>query len=501
MSQKVMNCWNHMSCGYGPDSEAPCEATTDSSCDGLNSGLNAGRMCWTIRSAPCKIADAPWMDPIGSCISCAFFLKVKEEEGENFKLLKLGQSIGDAAKLHSYISQIESLMHIRERLFTNFSLEKNIKEIVAEVKKLTNARFCGVYLLRGDPPQFFLETSVQKGRTQIILPYNDKSTIGYAAIHNQLINLKLPITPGDSDNSNIPFDTDLDERTGVHTECFAAIPFRDNDQRVLGVLTTANSKKGFFSPDDLWFMIRYGFELSFALEKAKMMEETITAVRLASIGETVAGLAHCIKGIAHALKVSSYVIKKEIEKNPTENLSTAWTILEKNIGRLAELSIDVLSHKSGHAGVMEKSDLNQCVRDAVRLLNAEAVARTIEFRVSYGEGLSECLINPNRIYRCMVNLIINAFDACTPQGGSVTVKTEKVSEDEALISVIDTGHGMDEHTKALVFGLFKTTKSRKKGTGIGLPTVYDIVKQHHGHIEIDSKVGKGTTFRIFIKTC
>jgi hypothetical protein len=503
--KRKINCWEYQDCGYGPGSSKPCPATTDTTCHGLNSGINAGRLCWTIKDAPRKGgADSALPDPVGNCISCAFFLTVRKEEGEKFTLLKLGQSIGDVEKLHSCISHIESLVHVRERLFTSFDLRKNIKEIVAETKSLTGARYCGVYLIRGNPPKLFLETRVQKSKEQIVLPLDETTAAGFAAKRNQIINLNLPLAPvdpldpGNEELSNIPFSMHLDELSGVRTKCFAAVPFRDNDGRVRGVLTVANSEKGFFSPDDLWFLIRYGFELSFAFEKARLVEEGISAVRLASIGETVAGLAHCIKGIAHALRVSSYVMKKEIEKHPSENLRTAFEILNKNVARLADLSVDVLSYQSGHAGVMVRSDLNQCVKDAVRLLEAEATARTIKFSASYGKGLSHCLINPSRLYRCVVNLIINAFDACTPQGGSVVVRTEKVSSGEALISVIDTGCGMDERTKTMVFDLFKSTK-RKKGSGIGLPTVYDIVRQHRGRIDIDSKKGKGTTFRIFLR--
>jgi signal transduction histidine kinase len=495
--KKKTNCWEYLNCGYGPGSTNPCPATTDATCHGLNGGTNAGRLCWTIKEASCKVADPAWLAPLGNCISCRFFLKVRKEEGEEFYLLKLGQSVGDTKKLHYYISQIESLMHIRKHLFTDFSLKKNVKEIAVETKKVTGAKFCGVYFIRGEPPKLFLETSPHRGQTQVVLPLDDTTAVGFVASCNQIINLKVSKGGGLGD-SNVPFSMQIDQRSGVQTESFAAVPFRNNDGKVMGVLTAANSKKGFFSQDDLWFMVRYCFELSIALEKATLLEESISAVRLASIGETVAGLAHCIKGIAHALKVSSYVVRKEIVKYSIEDLCTAWEILEKNIARLADLSVDVLSHKSGHAGVMVRTDLNQCAKDAVRLLEAEAAARAIKFSASFGKGLSNCLINPSRIYRCLVNLIINAFDACTPQGGSVIVKTEKVSSDEALISVVDTGRGMDDKSKAIVFDLFKTTK-KKKGGGIGLPTVYDIVKQHRGRIEIDSRKGQGTTFRIFIK--
>jgi signal transduction histidine kinase len=413
----------------------------------------------------------------------------------------LGQASGDVEELRSCISRLESLIQIQERLFTSFDLRKHIALIVAETKKLTQARYSGVYLLRGNPPQLVLETPFPKHPPEepITLPLDETSAVGWAARHDQIINLNSNLShTGEAHPAGIPFNFNLDQRFGVRTKSFAAVPFRDSVGRMRGVLTVANSKKGFFSAQDVWFLSRFGFELAFALEKSRLVEEGISAVRLASIGDTVAGLAHCIKGIAHALRVSSYVMKQEIEQHPSETLRTTFEILNKNVAHLADLSFDILSVTSGHSGMMVQADLNQCVKDAVRLLQAEAEARSIEFEASYGKGLSPCLINPTRVYRCVVNLIINAFDACTPKGGSVIVKTEKVSPDEALISVIDTGCGMDESTQARAFDLFKTTK-REKGTGLGLPTVYDIVRQHRGRIEIDSKKGLGTTFRVFLK--
>ena len=498
MPENKTNCWEYLNCGYGPGSEKFCPATSDANCDGINHGVNAGRICWTLENVPCKAAEAAWLEPLGSCISCSFFLKVKEEEGEEFHLLKLGQAIQEVEKLHSCLSQIESLINIREQLFTTFDLRENIKKIAAEAKKLSGADWCGVYLLRGDPPQLVLETPVVQGRDPVVLPLDETTAVGLAAKLNQILNLHRPSNAPDENPMPVPFNLRLDEKLKVNTRCFAAIPFRDNDGRMRGVLAAANSEKGFFSPDDLWFLIRCGFDLSFAVEKAHFIEEGISAVRLASIGETVAGLAHCIKGIAHALRVSTFVMKKEIEKVSSPDLQAAFEILNKNVGRLADLSVDVLSYASGQPGLMVRSDLNQTVKDAVRLLEAEASVRGIKFSAVYGEQLEDCLINPSRIYRCVVNLIINAFDACTPRGGSVTVRTEKIPPNQALISVIDTGCGMDESTKVMVFDLFKTTKQRRKGTGIGLPTVYDIVHQHGGRIEIDSKKGLGTTFNIFL---
>ena len=519
---KKINCWQFKKCGHGPSGSGRCRAATHAASDGTNGGKNAGRICWTFEQAPCKLNDPSGHGPpktdrlperlpllgrcvcalpepaLGSCIACRFFHKVRREEGKNFQLLRSGPSTSDAGKLYSCILHVESLTRIREHLLASFNLSRSIAEIVAQTRDMIGAQYCGVYLVRGEPPRLFLETKIPRSKPRIVLPLDESTAVGFAAQHCRVVNFNKLSNHEDVHRQAVPFSISLDERSGVRTKCFAAVPFKDSSGRVVGVLTAANSGKGFFSADDLWFMVRYGLELSFAIEKARFLEESISAVRLASIGETAAGLAHCIKGIAHALEISSYVVRKEIEKHATEDLCTAWKILEKNIARLAELSVDVLSYRSGQAGTMVRADLNRCARDAVRLLEPEAAARSIDFSATYGKNLSGCFINPSRIYRCLVNLIINAFDACTPQGGSVRVTTERTSPEKALICVMDTGCGMDERAKAIVFSLFKTSK-KKKGIGIGLPTVYDVVKQHQGHIEIDSERGKGTAFRIYLK--
>ena len=117
----------------------------------------------------------------------------------------------------------------------------------------------------------------------------------------------------------------------------------------------------------------------------------------------------------------------------------------------------------------------------------------------------------SRIEQVITNLVINAADAM-PQGGRLTIRTENVHIDAekarrpaapeegsyALLTVEDQGHGMDSETLSQIFEPFYTTKPRGSGTGLGLATVYGIVKQSEGHICVDSEVGKGTTFRVYL---
>jgi CheY-like chemotaxis protein len=155
-------------------------------------------------------------------------------------------------------------------------------------------------------------------------------------------------------------------------------------------------------------------------------------------------------------------------------------------------------------------DLNTVVSEMCSLLK-RLVREDIAFTFQAGESLGRIKADPGQIEQVIVNLTVNACDA-RPEGGRLTIETSNVTVDEecaaprpplqpgpyVLLAVTDTGCGMDAATRARIFEPFFTTKEQGKGTGLGLATVYGVVKQSGGCIWVDSEPGKGSRFEIYL---
>jgi two-component system, cell cycle sensor histidine kinase and response regulator CckA len=157
-------------------------------------------------------------------------------------------------------------------------------------------------------------------------------------------------------------------------------------------------------------------------------------------------------------------------------------------------------------------DLNQEIT-SVRNLLSRTIPKTIRIDLHLSGNLESIMADPSQIGQILMNLGVNARDAM-PDGGMLSIQTANVKLDEeycsehletkprgyVLLTVLDTGQGMDQKTLSHIFEPFYTTKETGKGTGLGLATVYGIVSQHGGHITCNSEPGLGTTFKIYFPT-
>ncbi|UCC68447.1 MAG: GAF domain-containing sensor histidine kinase [Armatimonadota bacterium] len=495
-NRRKANCWEVMPCGHGPDGAEPCPAALDVTCSGVNGGVNAGRICWTVPGTVCDgEVHGDFVDKQDVCLKCKFFQQVRDEEGTGYRFVKLAQGMRDVEDLHARITQIESLMGVHDQLRARFNLDAVIVEITGQARMLTQAQRSLVLLLRGNPPRLHGDFRLRGKMVRVDIPMDESSAVGYAALNNTVVNVKDPYQVAVQEDG-APFNQAFDKACRCRTNSLLAVPVRDSDNRVLGVITAANSARGSFSNDDQWFMERYAVEVALAVEKARLLQDAVAAGRMVSISESVAGLSHFLKDVAHALLGTSYIIRRAIDQGRMEDVKEAWEILDRHVKRLADLCKDVLTYDPEQPDEICLGDLNETVADAVGLLQGEARTRAIELGTQLGPGLEQWRHSKRGIYRCTVNLLANAFDACLPGGGHVTVMTE-CRDEEAIVRVSDDGRGMDAEMRERVLKAFGTG-DKTRGSGIGLPTVVDIIERHGGRLEVDSASGEGSSFTIHL---
>jgi signal transduction histidine kinase len=178
--------------------------------------------------------------------------------------------------------------------------------------------------------------------------------------------------------------------------------------------------------------------------------------------------------------------------------------------RAARLTKQLLVFSRKHQPEARSIDLNSIVKDTDKMLR-RLIGEDIELVTSLDSELRAIMADPSHLEQVLVNLAVNARDAMT-DGGRLRITTANVdiideyaqqnsyarSGAHVMLSIGDTGCGMDAATRERIFEPFFTTKDREHGTGLGLSTVYGIIREAGGHIAVDSEVGLGTTFRLYI---
>jgi signal transduction histidine kinase len=223
------------------------------------------------------------------------------------------------------------------------------------------------------------------------------------------------------------------------------------------------------------------------------------AERLATVGETVAGLAHGIKNVLMGLEGGMYAVNTGIQRADDERIAQGWVMLEENIARISQFAQEFLDFAKGRPAEVAMVDPNASARQVAELFRERAMQLGIELRVDLGEGIAPAPLDEDGIHTCLANLVSNALDAChaSDKDRAYTVTLTTREADGVLIyEVADNGRGMDYEVSRKVFARFFTTKGSHRGVGLGLLTTRKIVDQHGGHVSFSSQEGEGSRFRI-----
>lgn len=256
---------------------------------------------------------------------------------------------------------------------------------------------------------------------------------------------------------------------------------------------------------------------------AKMEERLQTTERLEIVGRLTSGVAHDFNNYLTAILGNTYLLTSELEDDSVLNEEVdEIQHAAENASRLVEQVLGIARGKSHERKVL---DLNSVLAESSKTIERVA-GDGVEVAYQFGRDLMEARVDPGKVEQLVLNIVTNARDAMMPEGGLLTVATNAVAvagtSDVLLdvgqrggpvsvkpprglapgkyvvMSLLDTGCGMSEDTRAHLFEPFYTTKPEGSGTGIGLSSVAAIVREAEGEIAVTSKPGAGSSFHIFL---
>jgi len=245
-------------------------------------------------------------------------------------------------------------------------------------------------------------------------------------------------------------------------------------------------------------------------ERKKLEQQLVQAQKMEAIGQLAGGIAHDFNNILTAIIGYGKLLEEMKQEDPSNIYVTQ---ILNSAQKAAKLTQGLLTFSRKQIINPEPVNVNEIVKGVENLLG-RLIGDNISFSIILSEEDLIVVADAIQIEQILMNLVTNARDAM-PEGGTVTVKTEMVRFDSefikkhgygrqgqyALISIEDTGQGMDEKTKTRIFEPFFTTKEVGRGTGLGLSMVYGIVQQHNGDVFVYSEPGRGTTFKIYLPIC
>jgi len=243
-------------------------------------------------------------------------------------------------------------------------------------------------------------------------------------------------------------------------------------------------------------------------KQQKLQEQLNQAQKMESIGRLAGGIAHDFNNLLSVIIGFCELVQKDMEQG-SKYFDDIKMIREAG-EKAAVLTGQLLAFSRKQVLNMRPMDLNRVVEDMTRMLR-RVISEDISLELHLSPGIKRVVADAGQIEQVLLNLAVNARDAM-PSGGHFIIETAMVDIDQeyvdqhaeaqlgphVLLALTDTGSGISKEVKVHIFDPFFTTKETGKGTGLGLATVYGIIKQHGGQIYVYSEPGKGTTFKIYL---
>jgi signal transduction histidine kinase len=291
-------------------------------------------------------------------------------------------------------------------------------------------------------------------------------------------------------------------KTMKSMESEVCIPLMARDE-LIGIINLGHKRSGeMYSHEDLDLLDQFAAQASVALENARLyqeMQQTQMLMRrtdrLASLGSLTANLAHEIRNPLVTLKTFLDLFPQRYKDK--EFRGEFLKLTSSELDRITMLVTDLLSFARPPKPDVKKGDINQVVEDVIHLVAVEAKKRNITINTNL-QKIRQALLDMDQMKQVFLNIFLNAFDAMKKRG-MISVTSRDIRKNGVAyvqVEISDNGKGIPEKMLEHIFDPFFTTK--KKGGGLGLSISHQIVQEHNGIIEVESRAKKGTTFLVTI---
>lgn len=306
-----------------------------------------------------------------------------------------------------------------------------------------------------------------------------------------------------------------DRITGYHSRNMIVVPLKRYGGAPIGVIEVLNKVTGQIHRDDLDLLVVIASIAAAAIEHTKDAEvlrqkdlQLQQSQKMEAMGRLAGGVAHDFNNLLTVMRGFTELIVATLD--PAAASRRYADELMKAAKQASGLTSQLLAFSRKQVLEPQVVNLNDLAFNSEMILR-RLIGNDVVLSTNLDPLLGLVKADPGQMEQVIMNLCVNARDAM-PQGGSLTIETAitELADSNSreapdlrpgryvLLSVADTGSGMDQATQAKLFEPFFTTKAPGKGTGLGLSIVYGIVKQSHGHVAVTSEVGHGTTFTIYL---
>jgi signal transduction histidine kinase len=227
-------------------------------------------------------------------------------------------------------------------------------------------------------------------------------------------------------------------------------------------------------------------------------EQLIQAEKLTSLGQLAASIAHEINNPLAGVLVYTQLLSKKMTGDAFKKEEALEYIskIESEVGRCSRIIRNLLDFARQTESILRLVDINQVIEQVLAMVGHQAKIQNVEVVKEFSPSLPKVMADSDQLQQIFTNLTLNAIQAM-PGGGTLTLRSSTV-DGEVRIDVQDTGHGISKENMDKLFTPFFTTKEKGKGVGLGLAVVHGIIERHKGRIKVQSEVGKGTTFSVYL---